>query len=702
MDLGNVTVTFKVNSDWISGFESLVTIENKTSAVIKDWKLSFDLDRAIASIWNARVASKSGIRFTFDAQTSSWNKDIPAKGKVSFGFLGAPGNLKAPPANFAFTPAGSGGGPTPTPTPNPTPSPTPVPTPSPTPSPTPIGSRFSIEDITVEEPTSGTTTVDVVVTVSPAPTGVVGVLYQTKDGSARAGSDYTASSGSVLFSSGETRKTISINIMGDTFAEGLEAFTVELTSANGGEIAKGIATVTIREKNSGTGKFNYSEALQKALFFYDAQRSGDLPENFRVKWRKDSAMQDGSDVDVDLTGGFYDAGDHVKFALPMASSMTLLAWGGIEYGSAYQTAQQKSHLLDSLRWGMDWLIKAHPSDNVFYGQVGNGHTDHSYWGPPETMTMARPAFKVDQNKPGTEVAGEAAAALAAAHILFKNEDATYAAKLLQHARTLFDFADRYRGTYTDAIPNARDFYNSYSGYNDELVWAATWLYRATGETAYLLKAESLYNQYFANDSLQWTHSWDGKIYGAIVLLAQVTGKEVYKTAAKKWLDNWTVNAATSGRVKYTTGGLAWLDRWGSLRYSANTSLLAFIYADKVGDVGTRYRDFARKQINYMLGDNPNNRSYVVGFGTNAPINPHHRAAHASTTNNINLPKNNTYVLYGALVGGPEQANDSSYTDDRTNYVSNEVALDYNAAFTGALARMVSEFGGTPLSNFPPQ
>lgn len=402
---------------------------------------------------------------------------------------------------------------------------------------------------------------------------------------------------------------------------------------------------------------------------------------------------------LDLSGGYYDAGDHVKFALPMAASMTLLAWGGIEYGAAYESAGQKAALLDAIRWGMDWLIKAHPSDTVFYGQVGNGGADHSYWGPPETMSMARPAYKVDASKPGTEIAGEAAAALAAAHILFKNQDSAYADKLLDHAKSLFDFADRYRGSYTAAIPDAANYYNSYSGYYDELVWAAAWLYRATGEPAYLMKAESIYNQHFANDGLRWTHNWDGKIYGAIVLLAQITNKQVYKTAANKWLDYWSVGANGS-RVQYTSGGLAWLDQWGSLRYSANTSLLAFIYADKVGDNGTRYRDFARRQINYMLGDNPHQRSYVVGFGNNPPINPHHRAAHGSTTNNINVPANNRHVLYGALVGGPSSPDDNAYADDRTNYVTNEVALDYNAAFTGALARMVSEFGGEPVEPFP--
>jgi len=439
--------------------------------------------------------------------------------------------------------------------------------------------------------------------------------------------------------------------------------------------------------------------LQKSLYFYECQRSGRLPANNRVAWRGNSALQDGQDVGVDLTGGYYDAGDHVKFGLPMTGSLTLLAWGGLEYGSAYQSSGQMTALKSAVRWGTDWIIKANPTDNVLYGQVGRGDLDHSYWGPPEAMTMQRPAFKLDPSKPGTEVAGEAAAAMAAASLLFRADDPAYAAKLILHARSLFAFADQHRGTYVNSIPDARNYYNSYSGYYDELVWAAAWLYRATGENHYLVKAEALYNQHFAGASQRWTHSWDGKINGATVLLAQLTGKDVYKTATRNWLDFWTVGI-NGRKIGYTPGGLAWLDRWGSLRYSANTAFLAFVYADKVGDVGTRYRDFAKSQINYMLGKNPGNRSYVVGFGNNPPRNPHHRAAHGSTTNNINNPANNRHILYGALVGGPSEPNDNAYSDDRTNYVTNEVAMDYNAGFTGALARMVFEFGGQPLQSFP--
>ena len=51
---------------------------------------------------------------------------------------------------------------------------------------------------------------------------------------------------------------------------------------------------------------NYKDVLHKSLLFYEAQRSGELPEDNRISWRRDSALNDGSDVGLDLTGGYYD------------------------------------------------------------------------------------------------------------------------------------------------------------------------------------------------------------------------------------------------------------------------------------------------------------------------------------------------------------------------------------------------------------
>src|SRR3954469_14626549 len=329
--------------------------------------------------------------------------------------------------------------------------------------------------------------------------------------------------------------------------------------------------------------FNYGEALQKSLFFYEAQRSGDLPATNHVNWRGDSGMNDGSDVGKDLTGGWYDAGDHVKFGLPMAASATMLAWGIVEYRDAYVQTGQLNNALEQLKWATDYFIKAHTATNELYGQVGAGGTDHAWWGPAEVMQMARPAFKVDSTHPGSDLAGETAAALAAASMAFRPTDPTYANTLLAHARQLYTFADTFRGKYSDAISDAQGFYNSWSGYNDELVWGAIWLYRATNETAYLTKAESGYanlsneNQ-TTTKSYRWTIAWDDKSYGCYVLLAKLTGKQQYIDDANRWLDYWTVGV-NGAKVPTSPGGEAVLDSWGSLRYAANTSFVGLVYSD---------------------------------------------------------------------------------------------------------------------------
>ena len=236
------------------------------------------------------------------------------------------------------------------------------------------------------------------------------------------------------------------------------------------------------------------------------------------------------------------------------------------------------------------------------------------------------------------------------------------------------------------------------------MWGALWLHRATGESSYLDKALSAYSQIFPGDpssqsfpQLKWTHAGDDKTYGSLVLLSMLGIDSAHRTQAERWLDYWTIGR-DGQRITYTPGGLAWLDTWGSLRYAANTAFLAFVYSDRVRDHSGRYRDFATAQINYMLGSNPAGRSYVCGFGSNPPTKPHHRGAHGSWNNQIQNPVDNRHVLYGALVGGP--GNNDSYTDTRDNYINNEVACDYNAAFTGALARLYELTGGFTDPAFP--
>ncbi|MBN2444787.1 MAG: glycoside hydrolase family 9 protein, partial [Spirochaetales bacterium] len=198
---------------------------------------------------------------------------------------------------------------------------------------------------------------------------------------------------------------------------------------------------------------------------------------------------------------------------------------------------------------------------------------------------------------------------------------------------------------------------------------------------------------------QWGHCWDDQHYAAMILLARITGKQEYYDFVNMHLDWWTVGFE-GNKIQYTPGGLAFCDSWGCLRHAANTAFLAFVYSDFVPDQTrkARYFNFAIDQINYCLGDNPRNSSYVVGYGNNAPKHPHHRNAHSSFYGLINDPPNHRHILYGALVGGPDSSD--GYNDSINDYVCNEVATDYNAGFIGCLAKMVELNGGSPLANFP--
>ena len=88
-------------------------------------------------------------------------------------------------------------------------------------------------------------------------------------------------------------------------------------------------------------KHNYKWLISKSILFYEAQRSGNLTgSNTRVKWRADSFLDDhGMTEDgqrIDLSGGYYDAGDTIKFGFPLAYTMTILAWGGLEFYESYE------------------------------------------------------------------------------------------------------------------------------------------------------------------------------------------------------------------------------------------------------------------------------------------------------------------------------------------------------------------------------
>jgi Glycosyl hydrolase family 9/Legume lectin domain/PA14 domain len=479
-------------------------------------------------------------------------------------------------------------------------------------------------------------------------------------------------------------------------------------------------------------KFNYGEALQKSIYFYDAQRSGQLPANNRVAWRGNSALNDGSTVGKDLTGGFYDAGDRIKFSRTIGYTAAMLSWGYLTTPTAYSNSGQLPYLLDNIKWGTDYLLKAFTNDQAgqyeFYTQVGSmgsgPRDDHSNWVIAEVIDQVtdRPAYKINTTTRGSDIAGQAAAALAAASIVFRQQggaiNLNYADLLLSKSEKLFDFADSYRGMGQIIAPNgvaqAIVGYEDTS-YYDELVWSATWLHKAalaknTGYgDRYLTRAEVIWNDPNANPirgNYQGEQSWQTVDKGAELLLTQLTNKAIYRQEVESYLDWWTIGY-NGTRVSYTPDGLAWQYQWGSLRHATTQGFMAIAYSDLTPDTTrqTRYQSFAANQVNYALGENPYGRSYMLGFGNNPMRAVHHSTAYAPTAGWANFNPTSPlyqpfprYTLYGGLLGGPGQQD--QFTEDVTNYVTNEVAIDYNAGLTGVLARLYATKGGNPLTNFP--
>ncbi|MEY2834120.1 MAG: hypothetical protein RLZZ574_3380 [Cyanobacteriota bacterium] len=445
------------------------------------------------------------------------------------------------------------------------------------------------------------------------------------------------------------------------------------------------------------GQFSYGEALQKNFLFLEANRSGALPADNRLEWRSDSTMNDGKDVGRDLAGGYFDAGDHIKFIQPMAFSSTMLAWGGADYKEAYAQSGQLDELLEAVKWGTDWFLKAHEMDSSgkterLWVQVGD-QNDHNYWVSPEEIESktARPSFAIDPTRPGSDAAAGTASAPASAAVLFRGTDDAYADELVKNAEALYEFAETYKGKYSDSVPQASPFYTSWSGYNDELALGGAWLYRATGDSKYLSKAEN----YFKNDVGglgDWSYAADDHSYAAATLLAKESGDSFFKEQTKNWLDTWVEGR---GSVKYTSGGFAHRANWASVPLTMSTAFAAQWYNDNVEE-NSKYSDFAHKQVDYVLGDNPRNFSYVVGFGDNYAQRTHHRGS-ADTAPLDGSDRPNDHLLYGAIVGGPGAVDDFSHNDRRNDWVTNEVGTGYNAPFASAAIQQYENLGGDPLS-----
>ncbi len=452
--------------------------------------------------------------------------------------------------------------------------------------------------------------------------------------------------------------------------------------------------------------YNYGESLAKSLLFYQLQESGKLSQETlsRTNWRGDCCLKDGKDNNIDLTGGWNDAGDNAKFNLPMSFSSMVMAWSYLNNTKAYTGSGQEKWLLHNIKWANDYFVKCNPTPDTYYFQVSD-KKDHSWWVATEIIeyVMDRTSYKVDgtQAKGGSCVCGETAASLAAAAIILKDKDPERAATYLSHARILYALAEKAMSD-NGYNPPVGSLYHSWSGFYDELSLAGCWLYQATGEKGYLDKAKD-YATHFGKEfqggtetSYSWPICWDDVHLGACMKLAELTGDETYAKPIENMIDYWCGRNGVKGSnpINRTQGGLPVMSNWGSIRYASGAAFMGEVYAkwDKAKADYKEAADGLAEQIaNYVLGSS--GQVFQVGYGTGYPTHEHHRTAHGSWNNNMaDQPDENRHVLQGAVVGGPSSGDDSSYKDVRNNYETNEVACDYNACYTGVVAAVFENKG----------
>lgn len=506
---------------------------------------------------------------------------------------------------------------------------------------------------------------------------------------------------------------------------------------------------------------NFAKALQLSLYFYDANKCGSGITDGNLEWRGDCHTEDAAiplkpmgedkkgtnlseefiekykhildpdgDGYINQDGGMHDAGDHVKFGLPGSYAASTVGWGYYEFRDAYIKSGQQKHVEDILHWFNDYYMKSTYLDEngdviAFCYQVGEGDIDHNYWNPPELQNesllgFARPAYFATVDTPASDMCAGTAASLAINYLNFKDTEPEYAEESLKKAIALYKFAVENRGLGYDG-----GFYTSSYDY-DELSWAAVWLYECTGDWNYIediISESDVVNENGSRDYtgyLQriikdtgntwqniWVHCWDTVWGGVFAKLAPITNTE------RDWyIFRWNIEYWSGGVIPHedssdgtyllqTPGGFAMLNNYGSARYNTAAQLCALVYTKETGDM--RFADWARSQMEYIMGKNPMDRSYIVGYAENSAKNPHHRAAHGSTTYSMDDPPVQVHVLWGALVGGPDEKD--YHLDITKDYIYNEVAVDYNAGFTGACAGLYhyygEELGHKPMENFPP-
>jgi endoglucanase len=379
--------------------------------------------------------------------------------------------------------------------------------------------------------------------------------------------------------------------------------------------------------------FNYAEALQKTVYFLEAQQSGRLSPNNRVAWRGDACLTDGADIGRDLSGGWFDAGDHWTANLTMAFTAMTVAWSAIEEPQGWTGTGQIDELLESLihvnRYFLRCVLNPGCADPATELEVviGCGGREgvpepavHALWAAAEVAHLMtnRPTFRLNHQVPAGDIPAAMAAAMAASAMVIREHGTVlrgrngygdfnapkFADDLLRRAEELLLFAHANAGPAIhhqtpkeekDAIERRRsqalraDGQVVNTGYRagpfDKIMTAATFLHRAqvakdpAGARQWLEMATAVYaGGYQAEYGHDWWKDFSaggfGKL-GAYNLMRLLPEDPRFHGELQHYCLMFT-------RYRATPGGLR-LREWdaheyGSLRHANNAATIALHYS----------------------------------------------------------------------------------------------------------------------------
>ena len=476
--------------------------------------------------------------------------------------------------------------------------------------------------------------------------------------------------------------------------------------------------------------YSYVKAAWMTTRFYGAQRSG-ASNNWLLLNHPNTNYHSSFVKDVyngqDVSGGWFDCGDHVSFGQTQFYTAYVLAkayeqfplgfrdlYNGVDY-SDYVAAGAFSmdkgtpngipDLLDELNHEASYLVKVTPNASTFVFQKGQGTYDHSLWATAGRQSGwlitkggeldgVRPIFA---NPADAAMPSFAAASLAVLAKL-NASDATKAASYRAHAEFAYQYALAHPGA-VGSFPvggacdsgNPTACYIANGNWRIPLLIASAEMFSLTQDSTYWHRADSLFTTNVLSSASDY-FDYNNNAFLAYYVSATILGKPTATVAMASLVDNYanSVNAEGVTLMGNTT--------WGSMRYVGSAAFAMALYA-KASGVNT-YKPKMFKQVDFLMGNNPSGRSFIVGFcqGCRAQSNhPHHRNVYLtlSDANPTNADKQLMTIStnakqLGALVGGGTTRLSTDYSDQILNYASTEVCIDYNSGLVGALGAIVAE------------